>query len=634
MDDKLDDLLNDNSEFDAIKALLEEPEELGLGPIVGMNNPTGCTPPGPPTAPGGGYSYPTGRSTESLQMIFQQVLPGGNFLTGVGGARGQPGAAPTGGITTFTGGSHITIQNPANITIVAAYCYWNIVMAADNAPTAAPFFNYGDTAAITIQGSGPLGTFGPNPVYPGGTSPVIVGVSNNCGWAAYNQGSGQDGGSPPQNIINVVCRYDLMANTYISGTIATSGVTTFTFANLPFQTGLGNASPGGGSQPYYPGCKVAQGVAIVIVYKQPTNPQMRQVTIYDGSTMLVSPSNPGAAAWQNSPSGGVGQSPASGQYTINYNSKYIEQPVFFWGIGDAQSSYDNMAYLNGTPLTSGSNFWNPSSPSPAGNLIAMPVVTTTPTVVDYELAVPLQAGLNTFTAASVGANGDFMTMFLFAIAAGDPHFAGFDGEKFDFHGEPHKFYNLLSDDNIQVNAYFSDWPSDTSGHDFTATRRAGIVVKDIYGLYNIVIDSDGYVAIDGFEVTNKYLSFGINSFIRIIDNYDDIGHKDLKEFDGFGDFTRAYEVSTPEYRIIFVAATDNYNGYYLNFLAEIKNPELRPHGVVGQTADGDGKPREAIPHTYQGEGVIEGDYPDYEVSGLFENDFKYNKFMVDNLVAV
>ena len=139
MDDKLDELLSDNSEFDAIKALLEEPEKeviselLGEGPIVGTPNPYPCPTSGILNPPGGSFSYPTARSTESLQMIYQQVLPGGGILLGNAGARGSAEDYPSGSAT-------MQIQSMANITVVAAYAYWNIVMAANDEPTCCTVF--------------------------------------------------------------------------------------------------------------------------------------------------------------------------------------------------------------------------------------------------------------------------------------------------------------------------------------------------------------------------------------------------------------------------------------------------------------------------------------------------------------
>ena len=51
---------------------------------------------------------------------------------------------------------------------------------------------------------------------------------------------------------------------------------------------------------------------------------------------------------------------------------------------------------------------------------------------------------------------------------------------------------------------------------------------------------------------------------------------------------------------------------------------LWPHGIVGQTADHDGIARRS--EGRNGEGIIEGTYRDYEVSSLWADDFRFNKY--------
>ena len=184
----------------------------------------------------------------------------------------------------------------------------------------------------------------------------------------------------------------MLANNLINQNITTAALTTFTFNNLPFQPGIGNATAGS-DMPYYPGCKVTQGVVIVVVFKQPTETKLAQVTIYDGATMLVSPTNPEGQALAESSVGWCRcTSPSSGKYDITYNSKYIRNPSFFWGVGDGQSGYDNMAYLNGNPLTTGSNFWNSNTPFASGNLISVPQVLPNQSPIAYQGPASLNVG--------------------------------------------------------------------------------------------------------------------------------------------------------------------------------------------------------------------------------------------------
>lgn len=65
---------------------------------------------------------------------------------------------------------------------------------------------------------------------------------------------------------------------------------------------------------------------------------------------------------------------------------------------------------------------------------------------------------------------------------------------------------------------------------------------------------------------------------------------------------------------------------------DLLSDDVKPHGIVGQTADGDGEARSDDPSEsflashHNGEGVIEGSVDDYEVQGLFGMDYKYNRF--------
>ncbi len=53
----------------------------------------------------------------------------------------------------------------------------------------------------------------------------------------------------------------------------------------------------------------------------------------------------------------------------------------------------------------------------------------------------------------------FYFFFIFVIiflGEGDPHFVGFEGEKYDVMGENLKWFNLLTDKDTQANAFFEE----------------------------------------------------------------------------------------------------------------------------------------------------------------------------------
>jgi len=84
-------------------------------------------------------------------------------------------------------------------------------------------------------------------------------------------------------------------------------------------------------------------------------------------------------------------------------------------------------------------------------------------------------------------------------------------------------------------------------------------------------------------------------------------------------------IENSNYMIYLMRATDNVNEPYLDVHVGLKSRKHRLHGVVGQTSYYiDELPRQSF--GIQGEGIIEGTHLDYEVSGPWGTDFKYNRF--------
>ena len=212
-----------------------------------------------------------------------------------------------------------------------------------------------------------------------------------------------------------------------------------------------------------------------------------------------------------------------------------------------------------------------------------------------------------------------------SFTIGDPHFHGFDGESFDFMGEPNRYYNLLTDAEVQVNALFVHWP--TGGADnFTATEQIGILVKN----HRLQISPTG-LTIDGLDVpeaqTTHSVGAGASASVEKFDQLDDRCSSGMRNDPRCANFIRGYRVKTRcGYEFVITVSTDNVNPPFLN-LASKMNRRLWPHGIIGQTADHDGMARHGCGQN--GEGIIEGRYPDYEVSSLWGTDFKFNKYKTD-----
>src|SRR5258708_1475632 len=104
-----------------------------------------------------------------------------------------------------------------------------------------------------------------------------------------------------------------------------------------------------------------------------------------------------------------------------------------------------------------------------------------------------------------------------SFTVGDPHFYGFEGESFDFMGKPNRYYNLLTDTEVQVNAYFIYWA--TSGADnFTVTEQIGILVND----HRIQINPAG-LTVDGCEIPEVQKAYHIaDGTIASIERFDQL----------------------------------------------------------------------------------------------------------------
>jgi len=217
-----------------------------------------------------------------------------------------------------------------------------------------------------------------------------------------------------------------------------------------------------------------------------------------------------------------------------------------------------------------------------------------------------------------------------SLGFGDVHFSGFEGERFDFQGEPNKFYNVISDFNLQVNAYFRRW-NNTNG---TVMERIGFKIGTRMSNYTLLeMDEYGLTMIDGCELKEKrYFPLGVKNYqgyVEVTDQFEGYGD-DIPDIRNAGTFEGAcmlVNIGNYKFKVVLSSepvSSPDEDPYFVNLVSEIKGKNLRPHGIVGQTADFDGKPR--IPTDDQGGGIIEGTYQDYEVSSLFADDFKFNRF--------
>lgn len=194
---------------------------------------------------------------------------------------------------------------------------------------------------------------------------------------------------------------------------------------------------------------------------------------------------------------------------------------------------------------------------------------------------------------------------------GDPHFVGADGGKYDVHGEAGKTYNILSDQDFQMNSLFRG-----AGNGVTFMSVVGFTL----GTDQISVAEGGEVKVNG----------------QVVGEGEHLNGVVTKE-------GREVTIKHGEYEIVLDTGTND--GLYVDFKSQnVAADGVMPHGLWGQTADGDGEARNGDQGSdAQGGGVIErtdgtitesGDKTTvqaYEVSGLFDTNFtNFNRFSGGN----
>jgi von Willebrand factor type D domain len=201
---------------------------------------------------------------------------------------------------------------------------------------------------------------------------------------------------------------------------------------------------------------------------------------------------------------------------------------------------------------------------------------------------------------------------------GDPHFIGQDGDQYDVQGEAGKTYNLLSDQNFQMNGQFDSFGTDGS----TVVGKVGISA----GSDQIEVSKDGTVMVNGRELQEG-------------DKVDLADGGSVEYRDG------SVQVNSGEWEtnIQFEGSGDDA---HLNIDVKTDNAVadgVKPHGLLGQTFDADSDVRNGDKGSgAQGGGAIEGSngnitsagdrsaVEQYEVDGLYDRNFEdFNQFFDD-----
>jgi hypothetical protein len=218
---------------------------------------------------------------------------------------------------------------------------------------------------------------------------------------------------------------------------------------------------------------------------------------------------------------------------------------------------------------------------------------------------------------------------------GDPHFVGFNGEGYDFMGEPDEYYNIITSERFQLNAHFAKTVladghvMESEGELLTLVDEVGIQVNG----HKVFFSVNGTAQVDGEDIAlDTIMPLGDGAYLgfRKGNKFDDaLGSsvpKNLRqkwfgdevhtpEFVGtvglFGMVTTFYTVTTPRLPGVTFMDMDFFRPSYF------RNYEM--HGIVGQTNQGSVEERGVFD-------PVEGVDADYQVSDIWGTDFEANLF--------
>lgn len=193
---------------------------------------------------------------------------------------------------------------------------------------------------------------------------------------------------------------------------------------------------------------------------------------------------------------------------------------------------------------------------------------------------------------------------------GDPHFIGADGGKYDVQGEDGKTYNLLSDKDFQMNGLFGRPEGTARGT--TVVEEVGINAGD----HQIEVHAGGEVIVDGRKLQpGERVELSDGGYVSVSEDGKDVEVK-------HGEWKVDFDVH--DKRLDMSVSTSN-----------AISDGVKPHGLLGQTFDGDGEARNGDKGKgRQGGGAIEdadgniterGDrtaVESYEVDGLHDQSFQ------------
>jgi len=219
----------------------------------------------------------------------------------------------------------------------------------------------------------------------------------------------------------------------------------------------------------------------------------------------------------------------------------------------------------------------------------------------------------------------YSTSLTAASLSEDPHFVGIQGEKYEIVGEPGKWFNIISDPYLQYNSLFSAACENKPW--MTAISSVALKIHS----HRFMMNNTGSPTLDGVPL--GLADWHSPHLIGPKGIYGWIAHPWVNYvFIGMPDFHIKFDRHMVNPSIqkpgMVYYGKDCLVGYF-NTEMKLWNTSANPHGLIGQTAHH----KHAGDHIIQskaseGQGEIEGTYKDYMVSGPWEDDFKFNKYIL------
>lgn len=232
-------------------------------------------------------------------------------------------------------------------------------------------------------------------------------------------------------------------------------------------------------------------------------------------------------------------------------------------------------------------------------------------------------------------------------SSGDPHLQFADGGSADFRGHDDGIYNMLSSPAVSVNALFrqQDFFNTEGRIQFIAP---GTNVHDkaiVHGTF--IFETYATVRTASGRVLNMRTtaSAADSTSIAMIENGALVAIVgEAEEERVIDDVTIRVRdgkatIATPTWTI-FSTVVQTTNAYFINlsFKQVTVDAHVHPHGIIGQSYDGDGIAVDGAKDVYnsvpggetttvaQAEGAIEGVYTDYVMASPFATDFKFSRY--------